>query len=292
VAAVAERPPAVATNATRLVRTRLVAPIAQASLNVVTVPDGRSTALAGQGGLVSGVGLGDRAGGWASDHLEPGASLHHPDPAADQALQVLACVGNTATVLDGPAAGARGIVYGKHGAVLVAFAPEATDRLAPGERVAIDAVGLGLAIAEEPDVAVHSCDPALLDALLLGRDGAGRLQVAVRMVLPAEAAGAGIGMSALRFDIDLMVDEPPVAALAGDLRFGDVIALAGQDHRFLRTPRPGWVAVGVVCHGRSIGGGHGLGMVTLLSGPPDRLNIVERPDARLDRLLPLPWVQA
>lgn len=68
----------------------------------------------------------------------------------------------------------------------------------------------------------------------------------------------------------LPVDEPPVAALAADLRFGDVIAIADQDHRYLRAPRAGWVAIGVVCHGRSVGGGHGFGMVTLLSGPMER----------------------
>lgn len=282
----------IATNADRLVRVRLVAPIAAPSVNVVTAPDGRVVGLPGQGGLVTGVGLGDPAGGWASDHLEPGASLHHPDPAAERALQVMACVGNLATVVDGPATGARGLVYGKHGAVLVAFGPADAARMAPGERVAIEAVGLGLSIADEPDVAVHSCAPALLSALLTGRDADGRLQVPVRAVLPAEAAGAGIGMSALRFDIDLLVDEPPVAELAADLRFGDVIALTDQDHRYLRAPRNGWVAIGIVCHGRSAGGGHGFGMVTLLSGPMERLVPVVRPDARLDRLVALPWVTA
>ncbi|MFN8622651.1 MAG: DUF4438 domain-containing protein [Chloroflexota bacterium] len=280
----------VATNAALLVRTRLVAPVGQASLNVVATPDGGVVGLPGQGGLVAGVGLGDRAGGWSADHLEPGASLRHPDAAADRALQVLACVGNTATVVDGPAAGARGVVYGKHGALLVAFAPDATDRLAPGERVAIDALGVGLAIDGEPEIAVHSCDPALLDALVTGRDAAGRLVVPVRAILPIEAAGAGIGMSALRFDIDVLVDEPPVAELAADLRFGDVIAIADQDHRFLRTTRPGFVAIGIVCHGRSAGGGHGFGMVTLLSGPAARFALPLDDGARLGRLVPLPWV--
>ena len=282
----------IATNAQRLVQVRLVAPIAAPSVNVVTAPDGRMIGLPGQGGLVTGVGLGDRAGGWTSDHLEPGASLHHPDPAAERALQVLACVGNTATVIDGPAAGARGLVYGKHGAVLVAFGPADAARLAPGERVAIDAIGVGLCLDDEPDVAIHSCDPTLLAGLLAGRGADGRIEVPVRAILPAEAAGAGIGMSALRFDIDVLVDEPPVAALAADLRFGDVIAIADQDHRYLRAPRAGWVAIGVVCHGRSVGGGHGFGMVTLLSGPMERLAPVLSADARLDQLVRLPWVAA
>jgi hypothetical protein len=256
-------------------------------------------ALPGQNGVVGGVRLGDRAGGWASDHLEPGVSLRHPDPAADRALQQLACVGNLATVLDGPAAGARGIVFGKHGALLVMLDRAAMASIAPGERVAIEACGVGQVVADEPDVAVHSCSPELLERLLerRGDDGRllerrgddGRLRVPVRAILPPEASGAGIGMSAARFDIDVLVDEPPVAELAADLRFGDVVALLDQDHRWVRTPRPGWVAIGVMCHGRSVGGGHGFGLVTLLSGPADRLALDLAPDARLDRLIPMPW---
>jgi hypothetical protein len=68
-----------------------------------------------------------------------------------------------------------------------------------------------------------------------------------------------------------------------------VVALSDHDHRFGRQYRPDWVAIGVIAHGHSIGGGHGFGFATLISAPKDRLTLVQNPDARLDRLLDLPW---
>jgi hypothetical protein len=155
--------------------------------------------------------------------------------------------------------------------------------------VAVEACGVGLEIAEEPRVVPRSCSPDLLRALLAGRDGSGRLIVPVVATLPAEAAAAGIGMSSLRFNIDLQIDLPELAPLADSLRFGDLVALLDHDHRHARRHAPGWIAIGVIAHGTSAGGGHGFGMATVLSGPADRLALMISPEARLDRLLPLPW---
>src|SRR5262249_51654007 len=137
----------------------------------------------------------------------------------------------------------------------------------------IEACGVGLAIEGEPDIVMHSCSPGLLERLIAGRDEAGRLVLPVVAQLPAEAAAAGIGMSPRRFNIDLQIDQPPVAELARDLRFGDVVALLDQDHRFGRRFNRGWVAIGVIAHGTSGAGGHGYGMATLLSGPAARLSL-------------------
>jgi Domain of unknown function (DUF4438) len=274
-------------NGERLVLTRLAARVEPASANHVVDHVGRLLVRPGQGGVAPDIGLGDRADGWASDHLEPGASVGHPDPATNDAIGLLACVGNRATVLDGPAAGASGIVIGKHGAVIVALTADAAARLGPGEWLAIEARGVGLAIEDEPDLACHSCSPELLDALVVGHTSDGRLRIPVAIELPAEAAGAGIGMSVSRFNIDLQVDERPIADLARGLRFGDVVALRDHDHRWGRRYRRGWVAVGVIAHGHSVGGGHGLGMTTLLSGPLERLAIEPAPDANLIQLLGL-----
>jgi hypothetical protein len=257
----------------RLVQTRLTGQIVQSEANAVARPDGRLTVLPGQGGVVLGIGPGDPAGGWVSDHLEPGASLRHPDEAANRALQIFACIGNRATVIDGPAAGAIGRVAGKHGAVLVAFSDEALARLAPGEWVAIEARGVGLAIEDEPDVAVHSCDPSVLELLVPGRSPDGRLRVTAVAQLPAAAAAAGIGMPAAMFNLDLEVEPPEIAEIAAGLRFGDVVVLRDQDHRFGRLHRAGWLAIGSIAHGRSAGGGHGLGLVTLVTGPADRFDV-------------------
>jgi hypothetical protein len=239
----------------------------------------------GQGGVAPDVGLGDAADPWASDHLEPGASVGHPDAAANDAIQLFACVGNRATVLDGPAAGATGVVIGKHGAVLVAFPRSMAARLAPRSWLAIDARGVGLALDDEPDTSCHSCSPGLLEALIAGRARDGRLRVPVVASFPAEAAGAGIGMPASKFNIDLQVDAPAIARIAARLRFGDVVALHDHDHRWGRQRRPGWVAIGVIAHGHSVGGGHGLGMTTLLTGPLARLAPEPAPDANLEQLL-------
>ena len=91
------------------------------------------------------------------------------------------------------------------------------------------------------------------------------------------------------FNIDLQVDQPPVDALAAGLRFGDVVALRDHDHRWGRQVRSDWVAVGMIAHGHSVGGGHGLGMITLLSGPADRFALERSAEATLSRLLHFPW---
>ena len=80
------------------------------------------------GGVTLGVHCGDPATGYASDHLEPGASVRHRDPGANMALQFLTCVGNQVRVASGPAAGAIGHVIGQHAYVLVDFAEPAAAR--------------------------------------------------------------------------------------------------------------------------------------------------------------------
>jgi Domain of unknown function (DUF4438), N-terminal/Domain of unknown function (DUF4438), C-terminal len=275
---------AIRLNRERLVRMRLGAWVQPARANQAVAPDGRVMERPGQGGVVLGIGLGDPAGGWEADHLEPGVTLAHPDPAANHAFQVLCCVGNRATVLDGPAAGAAGIVYGKHGGVLTSFAPAQLEKIAPGERVAVEAVGVGLEVEDEPDLAVHSCAPELLAKLLSGRDADGRIRVPVVTVLPAEAAAAGIGMAVERFNMDLQDDQPGIVERARSLRFGDLVGIEDHDHRYGRQYRRGWLTVGIIAHGRSIAGGHGFGFTTLLTAPAGRLALVRSDAARLDRL--------
>jgi hypothetical protein len=225
-------PGGISHNGDRLVRTRLLGFVAQPGANQVVDPEGRFVVRPGQGGIVLGVGPGDLADRWASDHLEPGASIVHSEPAANHALQAFSCVGNRATVRSGPASGAEGVVVGKHGAILVAFSPRDLARMAPGDAVLVDGCGVGLEIAGESEVAVHSCSPELLNGLVPGRARDGRLRVHVVATLPPEAAAAGLGMDVARFNIDLQVDQPPMAAVAAGLRFGDLVAVLDQDHRY------------------------------------------------------------
>ncbi len=277
-----------ATNSERLVTTRLRAQIQPTSVNVVVRPDGTSHALPGQGGVVTGIGLGSVAGAWLGDHVEPGVSIGHPDAAANNAIRLFSCVGNPVLVFDGPAAGARGIVFGKHGAVLAMFAPDALALLAPGEWVTVDAKGVGLADEQMPELSCHSCSPALFDAITTPLAG-GRRRVSVAAILPSVAAAAGIGMPAAMFNMDLHSSSAPVEAMARGLRFGDIVAVLDQDHRFGRQHRPGWLMVGVISHGTALGGGHGLGLMTLLTAPSATIDLVVSDGARLDKLLPMPW---
>jgi hypothetical protein len=285
----------VATNAEinrdRLLTTRLKAQIQQAAANRVTAPDGIFHTLPGQGGVVTGIGLGSSAGSWLGDHVEPGISLGHPDPSANHAIRLFSCVGNPVTMVDGPAAGARGMVFGKHGAVLAIFAPKELERIAPGEWAVIEARGVGLRSGFLPDLVTHSCSPELFDRLVTVTEDR-RLRLGVAAILPSIAAAAGIGMPAAMFNMDLHSSSEPVAELTRDLRFGDIVAVLDQDHRYGRRYQRGWSMVGVVSHGMTVGGGHGLGLMTLLTAPTDQFLFEKADNANLVNLLSLPWQKA
>jgi hypothetical protein len=49
--------------------------------------------------------------------------------------------------------------------------------------------------------------------------------------------------------------------------------------------------VGVIAHGHSVGGGHGLGMVSLISGPAARFSLDESQSASLTAYVRFPWLQ-
>jgi len=275
-------------NDARLVRTRLKAQIQPAGARPATAPEGHMRTLPGHGGVVVGIGLGTPARDMAGDHVEPGISLGHPDPAAYHAIRYFSCVGNPVVMHDGPAAGAKGVVFGKHGPVLAMFAPEDIARMAPGEWAVIEAQGVGLACDAVPDLTCHSCSPQLLSKLVHATDQ-GRLKIEVAAILPSIAAAAGIGMPAAMFNMDLNSARPPVAELAKDLRFGDIVAVLDQDHRHGRRHRRGWTMIGAISHGETVGGGHGFGLMTLLTAPSDRFELTQTKTANLATLLDLPW---
>jgi hypothetical protein len=278
----------IATTADRLVRQTLVGevwpPMAQRHAYHVDA-DGRPFLLPGMGGVTLGVHPGDPATGWAADHLEPGLSVRHRDPAANYALQFLACVGNVVTVRSGPAAGATGRVIGQHAYVLVDMPDDALEQLCTGDAVTVHAYGQGMRLVDHPDVVVKNADAGLLDALGVSTAPDGRLRVGVAARVPAVAVGAGAGMVSEYANTDLM------GAYAGQgedlslglesLRIGDIVALEHQDHRYGRGYREGFTTVGVISTGHCRLFGHGPGPSTLLSGPADQFLIVDDPDANL-----------
>jgi hypothetical protein len=126
----------------------------------------------------------------------------------------------------------------------------------------------------------------LLHRWLRGREADGRLVVPVAAILPPVAAAAGIGMPAAMFNMDLHIYAEPVASAAANLRFGDIVAVLDQDHRFSRRFAEGWVAIGVISHGEAGAGGHGHGLMTLLTAPGERLRLELSSDACLGNLMP------
>ena len=250
-------------------------------------PDGQPFVLPGMGGVTLGVHCGDPATGYASDHLEPGASVRHREAGPNMALQFLACVGNPARVESGPAAGAVGHVIGQHAYVLIDFADRVLDDLTTGDAITVTACGQGLALADHPQIVVKNCDPGLLEAMPGGTLADGRLAVHVAARVPAEAIGAGAGMASEYANTDLMgayagLGEDLSLGLEG-LRIGDIVALQDADHRYGRGYRPGYLTIGVISTGQCMLFGHGPGPSTLMSGPADAFHLVDDPAANLAR---------
>jgi len=248
-------------------------------------PDGQPFALPGMGGMTLGVRCGDPATGYASDHLEPGASIRHRDPGANMAVQFLTCVGNSVTVASGPAAGAVGHVIGQHAYVLTCFPEPVAAQITTGDSVTIVATGQGLRLTEHPEIRVKNCSPGLIAAIPGGTAPDGRLEVHVAARIPAEAIGAGVGMLSEYANTDLM---GAYAGLGSDLslgleklRVGDLVAMADQDHRYGRGYRPGYLTIGVISTGQCMLFGHGPGPSSLLSGPADAFSLVDDPAANL-----------
>jgi hypothetical protein len=276
------------TNAARLVRQVLAGEVwpALADRHAYRVgPDGQPFVLPGMGGVTLGVHCGDRATGYASDHLEPGASVRHREPGANMALQFLTCVGNQVRVASGPAAGALGHVIGQHAYVLVDFAEPELAGVTTGDQVTVTAVGQGLELPGHPAITVKNCDPDLLAAMPGGTRADGRLEVHVAATVPAEAIGAGAGMASEYANTDLMgayegLGEDLSLGLEG-LRIGDIVALADCDHRYGRGYREGYLTIGVISTGQCMLFGHGPGPSTLMSGPAEAFFLADDSDANL-----------
>ncbi len=245
-------------------------------------PDGRATTLPGMYGIVYNARVGDRAFGWAADHLEPGVSIAHVDERADYALHYLTCIGNEAEVTSGLARGARGIVTGEHARLLVDFDPDVLERMTIGDTVQIHAKGRGLRLEGHPALEFKKTSPALAEAFGLAVDG-GRVICPVAMELPARIMGSGAELNAEFVDQDLMSGDRALMAELGidRMRLGDLVAIRDVDHRFGRSYRRGWVAICLCIHGDSVLTGHGPGILTLITGPEDALGFTIDPAANI-----------
>lgn len=252
-------------------------------------PDGRATVLPGMCGVVYNVRCGDRAFGWAGDHVEPGVSIDHHDPGIHHALHYLTCIGNQAMVTSGEAAGARGIVIGEHARILVQFAPETHDLMTTGDQVQIFACGRGLELPDYPGVELKKMSPRLFGAMDVRETNTGKLHVNVAMELPIRIMGSGAELNAEYVDQDLMSGDRALMADLGidRMRLGDLIAIRHADHHFGRSYREGAVSIALCIHGDSVMTGHGPGILTLMTSAGGDIEFSTDAEANIAELLDL-----
>lgn len=267
-----------ATNQATLVKISVMGEIANPSMPglpaspYLVSADGEAVIIPAFGGLIYNVQVGDRALGWAAELVQPGVSIKHPNATANTALGVYACIGNRARVMSGAASGATGTVIGKSGRfaehVICDFGSADLERMAPGDKIQIQAYGTGLKLQDFPLVDFKSCSPELLEAIGPDSNGDGSLVVPVRGVAPSVLAGAGAGLSSENGAINLQTSDPALLKACGldDLRFGDLVAITDWDSRYGNGYLRGSTVIGVVCQGGSIRSGYGPGLAVIMTG--------------------------
>lgn len=248
--------------------------------------DGTSGVLPSVGGITYNVKLGDCVYDKICDHVEPGVSMKNPDPKENDALVMLACIGNKARVVSGDAKGAAGFVTGFHGGIehtLLWFPEEALDKMLPGDRILIRAYGQGLSLDDFPEIMLTGVDPALLDRMGLSVLN-GKLAVPVAAKIPAHLMGAGQGMgSGHTGDYDLMTADRAELVRCGldRLRYGDIVLLENCDNTYGRGYLTGASSIGVVVHSDCTIMGHGPGISTIMSCKKPLIEGILNPHANL-----------
>lgn len=266
-------------NIDKLVRASVigeVVPIKGSPYTYQIAHNGKPVVLPSVGGIVYNVKIGDSAVGWEADHLEPCVSTKNRDRDDNVGYNLYSCIGNRARVISGDAKGAEGVVTGKHGGIehiLIDFDDETLKKLSVGDKVLVEAFGLGLKLMDYPDIKVMNIEPQLLSKILEERKN-GRLRVGVTHFVPARIMGSGLGAShTYRGDYDIQLfDEQTVKEYGLDsLRFGDIVAITDADHSFGRIYREGAISIGVVVHSNCVISGHGPGVTTILTSSEGRL---------------------
>lgn len=259
----------VRTNKDQLIEMAVCGEVWPAALRSPYRPNaqGESVVYVGTAGVILNARVGDRAYGWAADHVEPAVSMRNREDGPEHALHYLACIGNPAVMVSGEAAGSRGVVTGEHAHILVDFEPEVLEQISIGDMVQIRALGMGLEMLDYPDISVRKMSPQLFESLRIEELGDGRIRLPVAAVIPAYMMGSGAELGADYVDQDLMSNDRETLAQLGldDLRIGDILAVQDHDHTFNRGYREGAVTIGLINHGDSYMTGHGPGVMDLLS---------------------------
>jgi hypothetical protein len=272
------------TNAEKLIKMSVMGEIASPTIRSVynVSATGKPVVLPGVGGITYNLRVGDPACGWEADHVEPGASVENKEndsrsgQAANTALNILSCVGNRATIINGDSKEAQGTVTGKHGGiehVLVDFPTDILEKLVIGDRILVKAFGVGLKLLDYPEIKLLNMDPALLRAWD-PQPKSDKLEVPVTHIVPAAIMGSGLGANQVNsgdYDIQLFDDGIVEQYELASLRLGDLVAIIDADHSFGRIYRQGAVSVGVVIHTNCVTAGHGPGVTTLMTSPEGKI---------------------
>ncbi|TRO53902.1 DUF4438 domain-containing protein [Candidatus Bathyarchaeota archaeon] len=283
------------TNKDRLVRAAAMGEVNHPWTNVVYDVAYDGTPRIGSGirlgmyGLKYNIKVGDLCGAWAeSEHVEPGFSITNPNPAENNALALMACIGNEVTMKTGDAKGAKGVITGKHGSLLVWLPDEDHQKVTIGDKAQVQTWGVGLKIEGFEDVGVHKCSPTLLERMGLTIEN-GRLVVPVAAEFPAHIMGSGLGMDphTVDYDVQSTCDEEAERLGVGKLRLGDVVAIHDHLNLWGRGYYEGAVSIGVVIHGWSHIMGHGPGVTTILGAMPGRIETQLNPEANIVNILDL-----
>ena len=260
--------------------------------------DGKPLALPGVGGITYNIRVGDPASEWEADHVEPGVSIKNKERddqtpgGANIALNVLACVGNEATVVSGDAKSSKGVVTGKHGGiehVLVDFPTETMEKLLIGDKIQVKAFGLGMKLLDLPNVQVMNMDPKFLEAID-PRPVGDKLEVPVTHIVPAAIMGSGLGANQTYsgdYDIQLYDESTKKEYGLNDLRLGDLVAIKDAEHMYGRTYRKGAMSVGIIVHSDCVTSGHGPGVTTLFTSSQGKITPKIDPKANIAKMLKL-----
>ena len=248
--------------------------------------DGKAYLVPMYGGLVYNVKIGDSVDRWAAEMIQPGISIRNNVEGENNALRALSCVGNAARIVSGRAIDSVGVVTGKSGRfleqVICYFSNETINRLAPGDSVLIEAYGTGLKLIDYPEVCLRSCSPNLLKSIVVSEDKqGGGLDVLVRHKIPSEAAGAGAGLSEYGpISIQMSIAS---SFLDDELCFGDLVMITDWDNTYSHGRFVGRSSIGIVCQGKSLRGGHGPGVLVVMSGPSSLFNTVISDEANIGK---------
>ncbi len=230
--------------------------------------DGKRRMPVGTGGIVYNYAIGDCCMNIPGDHVEPGVTIANPSDRENHALETLACIGNEARVLSGPAQGARGYVTGTHGGVdhtMICMEKDDLFKMTGHEQFIVYAKGQGLNVLDYPSIHMMNIDPDLLSVMPV-KETNESLSFPVVTILPAYLMGAGLGSDTMmEGDYDIMTQDKEANKKFGidKLRFGDFVAVMDHDCTYGPHYKKGAMSIGVVVHSDSFTSGHGPGLTII-----------------------------